>query len=104
GAVRRQGDASEERGEDGIVGGSAVGGRGVGWRLMRSMIGVAGWMGLQEVEGQVLRQGRGMLAMCEQLGFTISPDPDEPGLMLVRLPVPAPGAEAGDGPGDAPAA
>jgi acetyltransferase len=53
------------------------------------MIEVAGWLGLREVEGQVLRQNRSMLAMCEQLGFQISPDPDEPGLMIVKLPVSA---------------
>ncbi|HLT43800.1 MAG TPA: GNAT family N-acetyltransferase [Luteimonas sp.] len=104
GAVRLHADANYERGEYGILVRSDLKGQGLGWQLMRTMIEVAGWMGLQEVEGQVLRQNRGMLAMCEQLGFTISPDPDEPGLMLVRLPVPAPGAEAGDGPGDAPAA
>jgi len=38
-----------------------------------------------------------MLAMCEQLGFRITPDPDEPGLMVVRLPVAAPGTPPGGG-------
>ncbi|WP_202841451.1 bifunctional acetate--CoA ligase family protein/GNAT family N-acetyltransferase [Luteimonas saliphila] len=87
GAVRLHADANYEAGEYGILVRSDLKGQGLGWQLMKIMIEVAGWLGLHEVEGQVLRQNRGMLAMCEQLGFHISPDPDEPGLMLVRLPV-----------------
>ncbi|TWT22458.1 bifunctional acetate--CoA ligase family protein/GNAT family N-acetyltransferase [Luteimonas marina] len=87
GAVRLHADANYERGEYGILVRSDLKGHGLGWQLMKIMIEVAGWLGLREVEGQVLRQNRGMLAMCEQLGFAIAPDPDEPGLMVVRLPV-----------------
>ena len=87
GAVRLHADANYESGEYGILVRSDLKGQGLGWQLMKIMIEVAGWLGLHEVEGQVLRQNRGMLAMCAQLGFRITPDPDEPGLMLVRLPV-----------------
>ena len=97
GAVRLHADANYEAGEYGILVRSDLKGRGLGWQLMTIMIEVAGWMGLREVEGQVLRQNRGMLAMCEQLGFRITPDPDEPGLMVVRLPVAAPGTPPGGG-------
>ncbi|TWG89081.1 acetyltransferase [Luteimonas sp. J16] len=99
GAVRLHADANYEAGEYGILVRSDLKGRGLGWQLMSIMIEAAGWMGLREVEGQVLRQNRGMLAMCEQLGFRITPDPDEPGLMVVRLPVPAPGTPPGGAPG-----
>ncbi|HRO64344.1 bifunctional acetate--CoA ligase family protein/GNAT family N-acetyltransferase [Thermomonas sp.] len=87
GAVRLHADANYRSGEYGILVRSDLKGQGLGWQLMTIMIEVAGWLGLREVEGQVLRQNRSMLAMCEQLGFQISPDPDEPGLMIVKLPV-----------------
>jgi len=87
GAVRLMADANYEKGEYGILVRSDLKGHGIGWRLMTIMIEYAGWLGLREVDGQVLRENRGMLAMCEQLGFDIRPDPDDPGLMEVRLPV-----------------
>jgi acetyltransferase len=87
GAVRLHADANYEKGEYGILVRSDLKGQGIGWRLMTIMIEYAGWLGLREVEGQVLRENRGMLAMCRQLGFDIRPDPGDPGLMEVRLPV-----------------
>ncbi len=87
GAVRLHADANYRTGEYGILVRSDLKGQGLGWQLMTIMIEVAGWLGLQEVEGQVLRQNRGMLAMCAQLGFAMQPDPDDPALMIVRLPV-----------------
>ncbi|MFT4257264.1 MAG: bifunctional acetate--CoA ligase family protein/GNAT family N-acetyltransferase [Pseudoxanthomonas sp.] len=87
GAVRLMADANYEKGEYGILVRSDLKGQGIGWRLMTIMIEYAGWLGLREVDGQVLRENRGMLAMCRQLGFDIKPDPDDPGLMDVRLPV-----------------
>jgi len=41
--------------------------------------------GLSVIEGQVLRDNTAMLQMCEELGFEIRDDPDEPGIRLVRL-------------------
>ncbi|MFT3755371.1 MAG: bifunctional acetate--CoA ligase family protein/GNAT family N-acetyltransferase [Pseudoxanthomonas sp.] len=87
GAVRLMADANYEKGEYGILVRSDLKGHGIGWRLMTIMIEYAGWLGLREVDGKVLRENRGMLAMCKQLGFDIKPDPDDPGLMDVRLPV-----------------
>ena len=71
--------------------GGAVG-AGLGWRLMQAMIEVAGWMGLQVIEGQVLRENSTMLAMCRQLGFRVVPDPEDATVMLVTLPVAGAGA------------
>jgi len=87
GAVRLVADANYETGEYGILVRSDLKGKGIGWQLMRIMIEYAGWLGLREVDGQVLRENRGMLAMCEHLGFDIAPDPDEPTVMIVRLQV-----------------
>ncbi|WP_267123925.1 GNAT family N-acetyltransferase, partial [Xanthomonas sacchari] len=87
GAVRLHADADYDRGEYGILIRSDLKGHGIGWQLMRIMIEYAGWLGLKVVEGQVLRENRTMLAMCRQLGFKATPDPDDATLMDVVLPV-----------------
>ncbi|PPU65306.1 hypothetical protein XpiCFBP4643_21030 [Xanthomonas pisi] len=48
------------------------------------------WLGLKQIEGQVLRENRTMLAMCQSLGFGVRPDPDDATLMAVTLPVSPP--------------
>src|SRR5690606_17543378 len=87
GAVRLLADANYERGEYGILVRSDLKGHGIGWQLMRIMIEWAGSIGLKAVQGQVLRENVTMLAMCQQLGFRITPDPDDPSLMDVLLDV-----------------
>jgi acetyltransferase len=87
GAVRLLADADYDRGEYGILIRSDLKGAGLGWQLMRIMIEYAHWQGLRMVEGQVLRENRTMLAMCRQLGFTLKPDPDDPSITNVTLPV-----------------
>ncbi|MEE7561023.1 GNAT family N-acetyltransferase, partial [Xanthomonas sp. Kuri4-2] len=89
GAVRLHADADYERGEYGILIRSDLKGHGLGWQLMRIMIEYARWLGLKAVEGQVLRENRTMLAMCESLGFRVRPDPEDASLMNVVLPVDA---------------
>ncbi|WP_299344647.1 bifunctional acetate--CoA ligase family protein/GNAT family N-acetyltransferase [uncultured Pseudoxanthomonas sp.] len=89
GAVRLHADANYEKGEYGILVRSDLKGHGIGWKLMQIMIEYAQWQGLKLIEGQVLRENRTMLAMCESLGFTVKLDPDDPTLMNVSLPVPA---------------
>ncbi|MBJ6983345.1 bifunctional acetate--CoA ligase family protein/GNAT family N-acetyltransferase [Luteimonas sp. MC1750] len=90
GAVRLLADSDFRRGEYGIMVRSDLKGAGLGWKLMQEMIGVARWMGLEMIEGQVLRENSTMLAMCRRLGFKVVPDPDDATLMLVTLPVAPP--------------
>ncbi len=87
GAVRLHADANYEKGEYGILVRSDLKGHGIGWKLMQIMIEYTRWLGLKVIEGQVLRENRTMLAMCESLGFTVKLDPDDPTLMNVSLPV-----------------
>ena len=87
GAVRLHADADYEKGEYGILIRSDLKGHGIGWQLMRIMIEYARWLGLKAVEGQVLRENRTMLAMCQSLGFRVKPDPEDASLMSVLLPV-----------------
>src|SRR5690554_7777043 len=87
GAVRLVSDANYDRGEYGIMVRSDLKGAGLGWQLMQIMIEVAGWLGLNMIEGQVLRENTTMLSMCRQLGFGVAPDPDDPTVMLGTLAV-----------------
>jgi acetyltransferase len=59
-------------------------GRGVGYVLMNRLIAVARDYGIGELVGEVLRDNRPMLAMCRELGFALSPDPAEPGAVVVK--------------------
>jgi acetyltransferase len=58
---------------------------GLGWLLMHRMIEYAQAEGLERVHGQVLSENATMLAMCEQLGFTVTDDPLERGVKVVTL-------------------
>ncbi|MGC2414648.1 MAG: GNAT family N-acetyltransferase, partial [Stellaceae bacterium] len=59
-------------------------GRGVGYALMNRLIAIARQSGIGELLGEVLRENKPMLAMCRELGFAVSPDPAEPGVMRVK--------------------
>ncbi len=59
-------------------------GRGVGYVLMNRLIRIARQYGIGELVGEVLRDNRPMLAMCRELGFALSPDPAEPGAVVVK--------------------
>ncbi|ADV26205.1 CoA-binding domain protein [Pseudoxanthomonas suwonensis 11-1] len=95
GAVRLLADANYERGEYGIMVRSDLKGLGIGWQLMRIMIEWAGSIGLKAVDGQVLRENVTMLAMCQQLGFKVTPDREDPTVMDVTLDVATTNAAGG---------
>ena len=62
-------------------------GRGLGWLLMKHIIGYAKEKGLRTVRGQVLNENASMLQMCGELGFHAHDDPDERGVKMVELPL-----------------
>ncbi len=64
---------------------SELKGHGIGWALMRLMIDYAKADGLDFIEGEVLRENRAMLAMCESLGFEIHASADDPAIASVKL-------------------
>jgi len=92
GAVRLLADADYETGEYAIMVRSDLKGAGLGWALMQTMIDYARWQGLTRIEGQVLRENTTMLTMCRDLGFSIMPDQNDPGIVMVRLDI---GSETG---------
>jgi acetyltransferase len=58
-------------------------GRGLGSRLMESIMAVAREKGLQEMQGLVLTRNPGMLSLMRHLGFAIKPFPEDPDFRLV---------------------
>jgi acetyltransferase len=59
-------------------------GRGLGYLLMTRLIAVAQEWGVGELVGQVLSENNRMLALCQELGFSIAADPNDPRIMQVR--------------------
>jgi acetyltransferase len=87
GGVRLHSDANYETGEYAILLRSDLKGKGLGWQLMQLIIAYAASEGLKEIEGQVLSANTVMLDMCRKLGFSITADPNEPEIVIVRLNV-----------------
>ena len=58
-------------------------GKGLGSRLMESIMDVAREKGLVEIEGLVLAKNPGMLKLMKSLGYTIKPFGEDPDFMLV---------------------
>src|SRR5499426_569062 len=90
GVVRLHADANYERGEYAILVRSDLKGRGLGYLLMQMIIEYARAEGLKTIEGQVLAENTAMLAMCTELGFSISSDPSDPDTCIVKLAIRAP--------------
>jgi acetyltransferase len=71
--------------EFGLIVGKAVSGHGLGWRLMQRLLGEARHRGLTALRGSVRTDNARMLELCHDLGATITPDPDDPGVHEVRF-------------------
>jgi RimJ/RimL family protein N-acetyltransferase len=87
GVVRLHDDLDGENAEFAIIVRSRLKGQGLGWLMMKHMIGYAKERGLKTVRGQVLAENSTMLKMCGELGFHATDDPDERGVKLVTLPL-----------------
>jgi acetyltransferase len=85
GVVRVHADSEYRTAEYAILVRSDLKGHGLGWLLMELMIEYARAEALQSIRGQVLQENRTMLQMCRQLGFHITPDPDEASIAIVTL-------------------
>jgi len=68
-------------------------GRGIGRKLLETLIAYARNEGMGSLQGEVLRENSGMLDLCAELGFVTVPDED-PGLRRVMLPLSAPEPQA----------
>ena len=61
------------------------GGLGLGRALVSALIAAAKQRGLHDMEGFVLAKNQPMLRLAARLGFSISPDPDDPAVRICRL-------------------
>jgi acetyltransferase len=84
GVGRLHANANYDTAEYAVLVRSDLKGKGLGWLLMQTMIDYARSEGLKTIEGQVLVENTTMLRMCEELGFSITPDPDENDTVIVR--------------------
>ena len=87
GVVRLHADSNYESGEYAVLVRSDLKGRGLGWMLMQRIIDYARAEGLRCIAGQVLRDNTTMLAMCRELGFAVTSDPDDADICLARLAI-----------------
>lgn len=87
GAVRLHADPDHVSGEYAILLRSNLKGQGLGWKLMKLMIEWAKADGISTVKGEILRENRTMISMCEALGFSVKSSPDDESIAVVTLPV-----------------
>ena len=87
GAVHLSADPDGEKAEYAIMLRSDLVGLGLGPLLMRRIIDYARNRGIKEIFGDVLRENRPMLKVCEIFRFTRTTKIDEPGVVEVRLPL-----------------
>ena len=85
GVVRLIADPDNERAEYAIIVNHDMTGMGLCILLMRRILDYAADRGMREVYGDVLRENRTMLKLCQVLGFTQSGVPEEPELVRVTL-------------------
>lgn len=84
GAARYVTNPDAESCEFALVVADAWHGKGIGGKLMHSLMEVARANGLRAMDGDVLSTNRPMLHLMEKLGFDIEPNPDDPSLKRVR--------------------
>ncbi|HET6522315.1 MAG TPA: bifunctional acetate--CoA ligase family protein/GNAT family N-acetyltransferase [Geminicoccaceae bacterium] len=87
GVVRLMADPDNQRAEYAVLLRSDLKGRGLGYLLMREILAHAERRGVREVFGEVLRENRNMLRLCEELGFRREPSPSDPDIVEVRYDV-----------------
>jgi acetyltransferase len=85
GVVRLHANANYDTGEFAILVRSDLKGHGLGWLLMQLIIEYARTEGIGTIEGQIFRENTSMLAMCRELGFEITADPNDPGICIAKL-------------------
>ncbi len=85
GVVHILADPDGEAAEYAIMVRSDMAGQGLGPLLMRRMIDYARVRGIGEIFGDVLRENKPMLKVCELFKFSQKQNPEDPGVIEVRL-------------------
>ncbi len=87
GAVRIIADPDGDKAEFATTIRSDMAGMGLGPMLMQRIIDYGRAHGIKEIFGEVLRENKPMLKVCERLGFSRKANLDEPGVVEVKLPL-----------------
>ncbi|MBK8908303.1 MAG: bifunctional acetate--CoA ligase family protein/GNAT family N-acetyltransferase [Rhodospirillales bacterium] len=85
GVVHITADPDGEKAEYAIMVRSDMVGRGLGPLLMQRIIDYARSRGIKEIFGDVLRQNKPMLRVCDRFNFSSHRHPDDPSVIDVRL-------------------
>jgi acetyltransferase len=85
GVARFFADPDYEKAEYAVMVRSDLKGLGLGWVLMRYLIGYAQSEGLKSLYGTVLKENATMIQMCRELGFKVEADPDDGSVWIVTL-------------------
>lgn len=85
GGVRISADPDGEKAEYAIMMRSDMAGQGLGSIMMQRIIDYSRDRGIQEIFGEVLRENRPMLKVCDQFKFARKSNPDDPSVIDVRL-------------------
>jgi acetyltransferase len=85
GGVRAMADPAGDHAEYSVMIHPDMSGLGVGRMLMNKIIDYARRQGIRELWGEVLRENRPMLKLNRELGFTVKPLREDPGVMHVSL-------------------
>lgn len=87
GVARLHANSTYDSAEYAVLVRSDLKGLGLGWLLMQTLVEYARSEGIDQIEGQVLRENTTMLRMCAEMGFSIDSDPHDSEICLVRLRV-----------------
>lgn len=87
GSVRAMADPDNIRAEFAVSVRSGLQGRGLGKLMMQKIIEYCRQRGTREMVGEILADNTRMAALAKQLGFLFQPEPHEPGVMRVNLPL-----------------
>ena len=85
GVVRQSADPDNVRAEFAVLVRSDLKGHGTGRLLMHRLIDYSRARGLKELFGEVLSENAPMLALCRELGFTITRAEDSHGVLRATL-------------------
>jgi acetyltransferase len=85
GVVRIIANPDGDKAEFAITVRSDMAGMGLGPLLMRRIIDYSHARGIKEIFGEVLRENKAMLKVCERFEFSRKANPDEPGVVEVKL-------------------
>jgi len=84
GTVRIAADPDNQKAEYAVMVRSDIKGQGLGYLLMNKIIDYAQTRGIGELFGEVLRENRTMLQVCDELHFERHDHPDDPAVVEVR--------------------